>query len=92
MEHRNAADELLPLFHQLVMAVIPRRIGDAECELLAAYAVVYQCAGTPEGYTLFARQCESHAGRLEITTEIAESYRQLAQLAYWRAALIQRGS
>jgi hypothetical protein len=86
------AEELLPLYHHLVMNIIPRRTGDDERDLLAAYTMVYQCAGSPEAYALFARQCDARSRIRGAPTDVTNSYRRLAQLARWRAHGMERSS
>ncbi len=86
------AEELLPLYHHMVMNIIPRRTGDDERDLLAAYTVVYQCAGSPEAYSLFARQCDARARAGSAEPDVAGTYRRLAQLARWRAQGMERRS
>jgi hypothetical protein len=84
------AEELLPLLHSMMMAVVPRRTGNDELDLLAAFTVVYQCAATPEAYSLFAQQCESRSRLTGVGEEVAGMYQRLALLARWRAVHLER--
>jgi hypothetical protein len=74
--------------HSLVQIVEPRRTGDADRDILAAHAVIYQCAKSPESYALFAQLCESMADVPDRERDLTAVYTRLAALARWRAALM----
>lgn len=81
-------DGAMHLIHNLMQSIEPRRTGDSDRDILAAHAVIYQCAKSPESYALFAQLCESMAAVPERASDIVAMYAQLAQVARWRAALM----